>query len=44
MVWALPNVLGVELAPAVQVGIRVWKTAYVIDIIWTAWELLDSSE
>ena len=44
VVWALPNVLGVELAPAVQVGIRVWTTAYVIDIIWTAWELLDSSE
>ena len=44
VVWALPNVLGVELAPAVQVGMRVWTTAYVIDIIWTAWELLDSSE
>lgn len=44
VVWALSNVLGVDPAPAVQVGMRVWTTAYVIDIIWTAWGLLDSSE
>lgn len=39
--YAFPNVLGSESASVVRLGVPIWMSARIIDMIWTVWELLN---